>query len=928
MVLVSWNPSHVFRLKPSRDSIACIVRLGRAMARLRTPRASQVATPSSSSAPTSAKDREFRNKLRLIWEQNRELRKGCRFCSSGCLNALRDDEGTIMEYRSAFRRLPRDVQDRDLLWIFGGGADKSLTPNLTDPPDIACEKTSSTASSDEAGPMEATSSSGSGDASPSADRPSPNLTDPPDIAWEKTSSTASSDEAGPMEAHPRDVDEEAREEVTSSSSEMPPLVPDDDAAASEPLPKKRRQYTCRRRRGMVGDVSVPVCGVLTGKSVFICRKSAEFRIGVGAPRVQRVLQGRADGRTKGMRLPNSGKSLASGPMSVCLRFLWRKYHFDAEGLPDKFSIMRHDSESFTIGVQATPNRTTLPARSASSSRPADMVEVQDEEARAIAGLALYITSAHEPNAMLGLGPGAHGGPARYIGVMKPIHLYFELEAWCAVQDNPKPSFDTLRRALDKCGCIRFRKTAGQHPNCDACMRYKQRLRAPQSPEQRAQVLEEYCKHILLQWYDRGFDANSTELSRTCRRMLDMGALLISMARRSSFWFIRADGVDQAKFRVPRCATKTHAFDKLIRPALHVQGAWCEGFGYHFAVADTDMKKDTNNNIEVVARLMEALYRRYGALPLAIGLIQDNTCRECKNQMMLKFGVKLVALNIVESITFLYPEKGHTHGPLDGTFGQMCVKLSLEEFDDDLDVVSILDDFLKTSGLDAGTRQDAKAYKLDEAAEWTQWAEEVDLKMSNLTGPEAPHYFRICRRKHVGTDSAHGDGAAEARAEHRADHRGHQPNGDDVVMVVKDRMASLEVSQIILMLPAADLGRIHGLPLQPHGTHPRRPASDADRRKVCDAARAAFQAGAIRKKACDYLTQWSGGIRRRQPRPSHYRFLTHRVRSGSEPNAAASDLPAPLHDPRPVVVAAMDGSGNLPLDPEPDDEHEPGVLTIS
>ena len=54
-----------------------------------------------------------------------------------------------------------------------------------------------------------------------------------------------------------------------------------------------------------------------------------------------------------------------------------------------------------------------------------------------------------------------------------------------------------------------------------------------------------------------------------------------------------------------------------------------------------------------------------------------------------------------------------------TFGQMCVKLSLEEFNDDLEVVSILDNFLKTSGLDEATRQDSKAYKLDEAAEWAQ-----------------------------------------------------------------------------------------------------------------------------------------------------------------------------------------------------------------
>ena len=104
--------------------------------------------------------------------------------------------------------------------------------------------------------------------------------------------------------------------------------------------------------------------------------------------------------------------------------------------------------------------------------------------------------------------------------------------------------------MDQRSGARFRKTDGQHPNCGTCMEYKKRLRALQRPEQRAQVLEEYCQHIFLQWCDRGMDANCTELSRACRRMLDMGARLIAMARQTSFWLIRADGVDQAKFRVP------------------------------------------------------------------------------------------------------------------------------------------------------------------------------------------------------------------------------------------------------------------------------------------------------------------------------------------------------------------------------------------
>ena len=96
----------------------------------------------------------------------------------------------------------------------------------------------------------------------------------------------------------------------------------------------------------------------------------------------------------------------------------------------------------------------------------------------------------------------------------------------------------------------------------------------------------------------------------------------------------------------------------------------------------------------------------------------------------------------------------------------------------MDVVDMLDHLLPTFGLDVGTRDGAKAYTLDEAAEWVKWVEEVDLATSALTGPEAPHYFRICRRKHLGTLTVCGDGTAEAATCHRAEHRGYQPNGND------------------------------------------------------------------------------------------------------------------------------------------------------
>ena len=94
------------------------------------------------------------------------------------------------------------------------------------------------------------------------------------------------------------------------------------------------------------------------------------------------------------------------------------------------------------------------------------------------------------------------------------------------------------------------------------------------------------------------------------------------------------------------------------------------------------------------------------------------------------------------------------------------------------------------------------------------------------------------------------------------------------MLVKDRMASQEVSQIVLMVPEAERPNLRSWPLQPTGTHERRPASDTDRKRVRDAALSTLTAGTISPKACDYLVHWGSGARRRQPRPVQYEFLMH------------------------------------------------------
>ena len=91
---------------------------------------------------------------------------------------------------------------------------------------------------------------------------------------------------------------------------------DDEVAAPQPCPKKRK-YTQRLRTG-ANVVTVPVQGIFTSKPLHICRKAAEYFIGVGSGRINRVLHGLADGRAQEMRLPRNEPTSA---MSICLSFL-------------------------------------------------------------------------------------------------------------------------------------------------------------------------------------------------------------------------------------------------------------------------------------------------------------------------------------------------------------------------------------------------------------------------------------------------------------------------------------------------------------------------------------------------------------------------------------------------------------------------------
>ena len=72
-----------------------------------------------------------------------------------------------------------------------------------------------------------------------------------------------------------------------------------------------------RRLGAAATVQV-------GRSLHRGPPAVRGLIRVGSQRVQQVLNGLRDGRTRGMRLPHAGVSFTSSAKEVCLCFLWRK----------------------------------------------------------------------------------------------------------------------------------------------------------------------------------------------------------------------------------------------------------------------------------------------------------------------------------------------------------------------------------------------------------------------------------------------------------------------------------------------------------------------------------------------------------------------------------------------------------------------------
>jgi hypothetical protein len=167
--------------------------------------------------------------------------------------------------------------------------------------------------------------------------------------------------------------------------------------------------------------------------------------------------------------------------------------------------------------------------------------------------------------------------------------------------------------------------------------------------------------------------------------------LLKISIQTSILTLMADGMDQAKFKLPRVKDrKSKMWAKLFRPMLHLAACYLHGFTLDFFVSPADLKKDSETQIEMLSLTLEKVFDTHGSLPLGFSLHQDNTYREGKNQYACAWICLLVVLHVFRYTLSSFLKPGHSHEDLDQVFGQTGSEIARHEFETEDDVADILD----------------------------------------------------------------------------------------------------------------------------------------------------------------------------------------------------------------------------------------------
>ena len=216
--------------------------------------------------------------------------------------------------------------------------------------------------------------------------------------------------------------------------------------------------------------------------------------------------------------------------------------------------------------------------------------------------------------------------------------------------------------------LKFRNI-GQGKRCKICAKFDEERAQATTEEERVTIAQAKRTHIDEVLADRAVVDRAIKIS-------EKDAANPTGDGHNQLLTITIDGMDQAKFRVPRNLASSAEFESLWRPQLHVTGTIVHGHLECYFIMDADQAKDSNMNATVIARTLDLVKQKTGqSLPRNIAIQADNTTRESKNQHFATFTSYLVASEKFDASETQFLQVGHTHNGQDQRFSTVATVLS-------------------------------------------------------------------------------------------------------------------------------------------------------------------------------------------------------------------------------------------------------------